>query len=98
MKFLKIENNKGYFINDPKQPDNWFELDKIEKNDLLLLLDYAINEDFEMDEYIESNIQHKAHQIIYKHLFEKFDSFVKNKSRFRDETDLIFKEAIEKYK
>jgi len=98
MIFLKIENNKGYFISDKSQPDNWTEIDLIEKKDLMQLLDYAVEEEFEMNEYVEDSIQHKAHQIIYKHLYEKFDSFLKNKSRFKDETDLIFKDAIEKYK
>jgi hypothetical protein len=98
MKFLKIENNKGYFIKDKNQPDKWFEIDQIEKTELMTLLDYAIEEDFEMDEFKEADIQHKAHQIIYKHLHEKFSLFLKNKSRFKDETERIYKDAIEKYK
>lgn len=98
MKFLRIDNNKGYFIKDKAQPENLTEIDQIEKNELLQLLDYAVNEDFEMDPFEEANIQHKAHQIIYKHLYEKFTLFLQNKSRFKDETDNLYKEAIEKYK
>lgn len=97
MKFLKIEDSKGYFIKDKANPADWVEIDKIEKDDLMKLLDYAVEEDFEMDQYLEENIQHKAHQIIYKHLFEKFELFLQNKDRFKDESELIYKEALEKY-
>jgi hypothetical protein len=97
MKFLKIENNKVFFIKDKSQPDNWAEIDQMEKNDLMKLLDFATEEDFEMDDFDENLIQHKAHQIIYKNLFEKFSTFLLNKNRFKDESEAIFKEALEKY-
>ena len=97
MKFLKVENNKGYFIKDIATPSGWTEIDKIEKEDLMNLLDYAIDESFEMDPFSEENIQHKAHQIIYKQLFEKLESFLQNKDRFKDESEQLYKEALEKY-
>lgn len=97
MKYLKIYDNKGHFIKDKKQPETWTEIDQIEKDDLLRLLDYVINEDFEIDFYDESKLGNKAHQIIYKHLSEKFISFISNKDRFKDEADNIYKDAIEKY-
>lgn len=97
MIYLKIEDNKGFFLKDKESPDDWTELDKIEKEDLMRLLDYATEEEFEMDEYNEEILGNKAHQIIYKNLYEKFDNFLSNKNRFKDETDNIFKEALEKY-
>nr|WP_297167080.1 hypothetical protein [uncultured Dysgonomonas sp.] len=97
MKYLKIENNKGFFIKDKSQSDIWTEIDQIEKDDLLKLLDYASSEDFELDPYDESKLANKAHQIIYKHIAEKFTSFLSNKDRFKDEADNLYKEAIEKY-
>ena len=97
MKYLKIEENKGYFIKDKGQPDQWTEIDKIEKDDLLKLLDYATTEDFEFDQYNEAILGNKAHQIIYKHLAEKFTIFLSNKDRFKDEAENIYKDAIEKY-
>ena len=48
MKYLKIENNKGYYC---LGQDNWQDIDRINKDDLLILLDKAIETDFEMDEY-----------------------------------------------
>lgn len=97
MKFLKIEDNKGYFLQDKTQPHIWTEIDQIEKDDLLKLLDNATNENFELDTYEESTLGNKAHQIIYKHLFEKFTTFLSNIDRFKDEADNIYKDAIEKY-
>jgi hypothetical protein len=97
MKYLKIEDNKGYFVKDKNQNDNWTEIDQIEKDDLLKLLDYATNEEFELDTYDESLLGNKAHQIIYKHLSEKFTSFLLNKERFNDEVENIYREALEKY-
>jgi len=97
MKYLKIENNKGFFLKDKANPTEWTEIDQLGKNELLKLLDYAIEDEFEMDTYDEVIIQHKAHQIIYKHLFEKFSTFLLNKNRFKDESELIYKEALEKY-
>lgn len=97
MKFLKIEDNKGFFLKDKTNPTEWTEIDQIEKNELMKLLDYAIEDDFEMDAYEEVVIQHKAHQIIYKHLYEKFSTFLLSKNRFKDESELIYKEGLEKY-
>lgn len=97
MTYLKIEDNRGFFLKNKELPEDWTEIDKIEKEDLLKLLDYATQEDFEMDEYSEDVLGNKAHQIIYKNLYEKFNNFLGNKTRFKDETDNIFKEALEKY-
>ncbi len=97
MKYLKIEDNKAFFIKDKSRPNDWVEIDQIEKDDLLKLLDYATNEDFELDAYDENFLANKAHQIIYKHLSEKFTSFLTNKDRFKDEADNLYKDAIEKY-
>lgn len=98
MKYLKIKDNKGYFLKQEKeQPDQWIEIDKISKEDLMNLLESAISTDFEIDEYIEENIGHKAHQIVYKSIFEKFTDLINNKKSFFDECDSQYRSAIEKY-
>ena len=68
MTYLKIEDNRGFFLKDKNSPEDWTELDKIEKDDLMKLLDYATEEEFDMDEYNEETLGNKAHQIIYKNL------------------------------
>ncbi|OAN63433.1 hypothetical protein A8B79_15260 [Balneola sp. EhC07] len=97
MKYLKIEDNKAFFIKDKAQPEDWTEIDKIEKEDLLKLLNFATEVDFEMDDYDEITLGHKAHQIIYKSLHEKLSTFLSNKDRFKDQTESLYKEELEKY-
>lgn len=97
MKYLKINDNKAFFIKDKAQPDNWTEIEKIEKDDLMKLLDFATEDDFEMDAYDEATLGNKAHQIIYKSIYEKLNIFLTNKDRFKDQTEDIYKDELEKY-
>lgn len=98
MKYLKIEDNRGFYYKTSEEGENtWKEIDKIDKEDLLELLNKAISSEFEMDEYNEENLAHKAHQIVYKNISEKFEELLANKSRFKDESESLYKEAIEKY-
>jgi len=94
MKFLKIEDNKGFFSLDGKK---WELIDRIDKDHLLKLLDLALSDDFEMDEFKEENLGNQAHRIIYKNIYEKFRDLSKNKNHFRDKNEALYKEAIEKY-
>ena len=94
MKYLKIENSKGFYC---LKEDYWQEIDKISKDDLMALLDKAIETDFEMDEYNQEKIANKAHQIIYKNLHQKFSELLENKSRFKDESEQLYKNAFERY-
>ena len=97
MKYLKIDNSKGFFLRVIEETDTWVEIDKITKEDLWDLLNKAISNEFEMDNFSENEIAHKAHQIVYKGLYEKFNSLLANKSKFIDECDSQYKNAIEKY-
>ena len=95
MKYLKIEDSKGYFLSSD---GNHTEIDKINKEALMHLLDQATEEDiFEMDEYHEVNIGNPAHRIIYSNIYEKFKSLLENKTRFKDESNQLYKNALEKY-
>jgi len=94
MKYLKIENNKGYYC---LEENHWLEIDKINKNDLMILIDKAIETEFEMDKFNQENIANKAHQIIYRNLYEKFTELLENKNRFKDESEQLYKNAFEKY-
>lgn len=99
MKYLKIEENKGFFLKeDAAVGPVWIELDQIGKDDLLSLLNKAIIDEFEMDLYNEELLANKAHQIIYKNFHEKFTDLLANRSRFKDESENLYKAAIEKYK
>lgn len=98
MKYLKIENNKAYFIQEMENDvPRWVLVDQLTKEGIFFLLNKATTGDFEMDEFREDILQNKAHQIIYKSLFEKFSDLVANKTRFKDESERLYKAAIEKY-
>lgn len=97
MKYLKIENNKGFYRTDATV-DVWTELDQINKDHLLILLKIASVEDFEMEEYKDELLQNPAHNIIYKNIHGKFIDFIGNKTRFNDSVEAMYKQAIDKYK
>jgi hypothetical protein len=95
MKYLKIEQNKGHFMSTK---GTYVEIDKIDKNELMHLLNKAIeNDEFEMDEYQENDLGNPAHKIIYKNIFDKFNSLLSNKTRFRDESSQLYTRAFEQY-
>jgi hypothetical protein len=96
MKYLKIEDNQAFFLKNNALRD-WIAVDKIGKDDLMNLLDLAMEPEFEMDDYDEEILANKAHQIIYKSIYEKLSLFLMNKVRFKDQTDAIYKQAREKY-
>ena len=56
-----------------------------------------MSDDFEMDVFDKEKIGNQAHQIIYKNISEKFSDLSKNRSRFKDESEALYREAIEKY-
>lgn len=93
MKYLIIKDNKGSYWNGNEYQD----IDKINKEDLLVLLNLAETEDFEMDIYNEKSLGNKAHQIIYKNINDKFSQFLKDKDKFSKEAEDLYKNAIKKY-
>lgn len=99
MIYLKINDNKGFFLRDGGVHEaTWHSIDLITKEDLYFLLKKAVLDDFEMVTYDEQILSNTAHRIIYKNLYEKFIELVSNKTRFRDESDNLYKAAVEKYK
>lgn len=96
MKCLKIEENKGWYTTDGKK---WKNIDEINKDDIMIILDKVINdEEFEMDEYTNRKIGNPAHDIIYSNLYSKLKELFDNKTRFKDQSENMYKEAIDKYR
>lgn len=95
MKILRISNSKGEFSLDVI---NYSSVDTINKDDLLNMIDVFVNSECEMDEYSEENIPNKAHQIIYQNLYRKFKELEQNKAQFKDMSENIYKDAIDKYR
>ena len=94
MKILKIENNSGYYLNG----ENFSSIDKINKEDLLYLVDLTLNEDVEFDEYDSETLKNQAHQVIYRSVVEKLTDLNRRKDEFKDEIDRQYLEDYEKYK
>jgi len=94
MKFLKIEREQGFFSLDG---ENWLTIDKIGRDGLLSLLELSLGDDFEMDEFDKDEIRNPAHQIIYSNIYGKLLDLSQNKERFKDESESLYKSAIEKY-
>jgi len=95
MRVLKIENNQGYFL---KEENSYETVDKIDKAILLRLVNLALEDDFEIDEYDEGELKNQAHQIIYKSISEKLNDLHQKRNQFRDESERLYLDAYEKYK
>ena len=50
-----------------------------------------------MDSPTEETVHNKAHDIIYKNLYAKFLELNNQRTRFKDESEYLFKEALAKY-
>ena len=73
-------------------------IDKIDKTVLLRLVNSALEDGFEIDEYNDVELKNQAHQIIYKSISEKLLDLHQKRSQFRDESDRLYLDAYEKYK
>jgi hypothetical protein len=94
MKILRIESGKGFFSIDGS---TWEPVDEVDKSDLMILLNIVLKADAEMDAFSAEAIGNQAHQIIYKSIYEKLNTLIGNKNKFKDESDRLYLEAIEKY-
>ena len=94
MKFLKIEDNKAYFLNSS---ETWTAIDEIGKDDLLILVDRAIEGDLEMDDIADNELQNQAHRIIYENVHDRLEELLADSERFVDESRELYKDALEKY-
>jgi len=95
MKLLKVDNSLGYYWVE----DNKYEkIDKINRNDLLRLVEHTLVDEVEFDEYNADTIKNKAHQIIYKNLYDKLVELESRKSEFKDESNRLFHREYERYK
>lgn len=95
MKVLKIESHQGYFLDD----ENTYEtIDKIDKVGLMRLVNLALGDQFQFDEYHETELRNQSHQIIYKSISEKLNELHQKRRQFQDESERLYLEEYEKYK
>lgn len=95
MKYLKIEDNKGFYY---KKPDSWVEVNKMIKEDLYNLVNSAIDDDdFEIDEFEEDKLLNPAHKTIYNHVSRQLTDIHDRRQEYRDEISSLYKEPYDKY-
>ena len=95
MNYLKIEHNVGMFYKD----GTYVTIDKMANEDLWRLANFVMDvNDFQMDAYNEALLPNKAHQIIYKHVYELLTSLQERKEQYKNESELMSKTAYDAYK
>ena len=103
MRVLRINNNRGEFIVKPLEiigtinDSNYKTIDLIEKEDVLDILEYCLDNDVEMDEYNKDLLPNPVHQIIYENLYAKLEKVIKSKESIKQEVDAQFSAAELKY-
>ncbi|MBM7690556.1 hypothetical protein BCR24_15140 [Enterococcus ureilyticus] len=97
MKYLKIDNNKGYFLSG----ETWVPIDQISKEDIFDLISLVVvpkdDTTFEMDEFSEEMLQHGVHKIIYKSIYDKLHELIKDKENIQDSVNQQFATSLQKY-
>lgn len=81
--------------------NGYVQLHEITKENIMWIIDKittsSLEDDFEVDEFIEDNIKNKAHAIIYENLSEKLNELINNRKMFQDEASQIFEKEIAEY-
>lgn len=97
MKYLLINNGKAFYkTSETASSDS--PIDEITKDDLLKLVDLCLSlDDFEMDPYDESTLHNKAHQIIYRNIYNKLFDVRNKRVAFSDEKTTLYRKAIDDY-
>lgn len=97
MKCLRVKDNVGEFSLDGV---SYSPIDKIAKEDILLLVDIALDKEqkFDMDSYDDKMMSNPANKIIYCNIFDKFADLVSNKDQFGAEINEKYKDAYDEYK
>jgi len=94
MKILKIDETLGHYSLDGV---TYKTINEINKEDLLRLVDLALESDVVIDDFNESLIKDPAHQIIYKNISEKIKDLQQKKNDYKDETDRLYLKEYKKY-
>lgn len=95
MKILKIENSQGLYYTASQ---TFQAIDKITKEELLQLVNWALEDDVELDEYNEDRLKNQAHQIVYKSVYDKLRDLRNRQRAFKDESEQLFSKEYDKYK
>lgn len=96
MKILFIDHGKGYYtINGSEN----IQISDITRDDLFALLELICNRtiECEMDPYDPDLVQNKAHQVIYKDIYQKLKEVLDAKQTFVDTKITMYHSARTRY-
>lgn len=94
MKYFEIQESKVMYLKSDGRRE---QIDKITKEDLLMILNEALKSDFEFDDYQESLIANQVHNIIYSSIHKKLIEYIANKDIINNEVNSLYESAFEKY-
>jgi len=95
MRILKIEGGNGHFCANGEE---FVSIDKLDKDSLLKLVELALTQEVEMDDYDSETLKNEAHRIIYRSVHKKLQELVARKDEFFDKSEREFYEIYENYK
>lgn len=95
MKILRIEDSNGHFC---AEGEEFVSIDKLDKENLLKLVDLALKQEVEMDAYDSETLKNEAHRIIYRSVHKKLQELIARKDEFFDKSEREFYEIYENYK
>lgn len=88
-------NKKGKFFN--LKTNKYEDIETITKENIIDLIHYILDNDTNVETYIEGTLQNPVQDIIYKNLFAKFDDLIKNKQDILKKIDDEFRKAENEY-
>lgn len=96
MKILFIDQGKGFYTVDGRENKSIID---ISRDDLFTLLDLICDrkEEYEMDPYDPDLVQNKAHQVIYKNIYQKLKEVADAKQTFIDTKTTMYHVAQSNY-
>jgi uncharacterized protein YdhG (YjbR/CyaY superfamily) len=77
---------------------NTSDCDKLDKENLLRLVEHALTKEVEMDEYNPEVLKNEAHRIIYRSVHKQLQELSARRSEFIDRSEREFCEIYENYK
>lgn len=103
MKLIRIKDGTGEFFDfsifkeGMNEEDCYKNIENIDKENVLMILNYIIENDVDYDKYESGILQNPAQDLIYKELSQDMDDLKNKKESILKEIDSEFKEAEEKY-
>lgn len=94
MKLLKVESEQGLFLSEN---GDYKAIDELTKEDLLRLMRNVLNDEVDFDEYDENLIKNRAHQVVYKSIYQNLLSLKDRKQEYIDDSERLYLDDYKRY-